>query len=121
MVFEISGASDDPRRLTQMVTQITTFLDLYQAELARILGVKCADIGQFTSGSRCLEPGTPAWQQARLFVRLYQALFARTGGDGVAMRHWLRTGSRELCGIPHLLVIDEGRLADVVAHLEHMK
>jgi hypothetical protein len=121
MVFEISGVCDDPRRLTQAATQITTFLDLYHAELARILGVKCADIGQLASGGRCLQPGTMAWQQACLFVRLYQALFARTAGDGVAMRHWLRTSSRELCGIPHLLIVDEGRLADVVAHLECME
>jgi hypothetical protein len=121
MVFEISGVSDDPRRLTQAATQITHFLDLYHAELARILGVKCADIGQFASGSRCLEPGTTAWRQACLFVRLYQALFARTAGDGVAMRHWLRVSSRELCGTPHLLIVDEGRLAEVVAHLECME
>lgn len=118
MVFEISNTSDDPRRLTQAVTQITTFLGLYHAELARILGVKCADIGQLTSGSRCLEPGTMAWQQARLYLRLYQALFARTGGDGVAMWHWLRVSSPELDGIPQLLIIDKGRLADVVAYLE---
>jgi hypothetical protein len=118
MVFEISSASDDPRRLTQAVTQITTFLDLYHAELARILGVKCADIGQLTSGSRCLEAGSMAWRQACLYVRLYQALFIRSAGDGVAMRHWLRVANRELGGIPQLLIVDEGRLADVVAYLE---
>lgn len=121
MVFEISHVSNDPRRLTQAITQITTFLDLYHAELARILGVKCDNIGQLTSGRRCLEPGTMAWQQACLFVRLYQALFARAAGDGVAMRHWLRVSSRGLGGIPHLLIVDEGRLADVVAHLERVE
>ncbi|MDH3979160.1 MAG: hypothetical protein OEU91_01460 [Gammaproteobacteria bacterium] len=121
MVFEISDARGDPRRLTQAVTQITTFLDLYHAELARILGVKCTDIGQLTSGRHCLEPGTPAWQQACLFVRFYQVLFARMAGNGVAMRHWLRVSSRELDGIPHLLIVDEGRLADIVAHLERIE
>jgi hypothetical protein len=118
MVFEISSAGNDPRRLTQKVTQITTFLDLYHAELARILGVKCADIGQLTSGSKCLEPGSMAWRQACLLVRLYQALFSLTGGDGVAMRHWLRISHRDLGGSPHLLMVDEGRLADVVTSLE---
>lgn len=118
MVFEISSAGTDPRRLTQTVTQITTFLDLYHAELARILGVKCADIGQLTSGRRCLEPGSMAWRQACLLLRLYQALFSLSGGDGVAMRHWLRVRHRGLGGSPHLLMVDDGRLADVVACLE---
>jgi hypothetical protein len=118
MVFEITSAGNDPRRLTQTVTQITTFLDLYHAELARILGVQCADIGQLTSGRQCLEPGSMAWRQACLLVRLYQALFSLSGGDGVAMRHWLRVSHRDLGGSPHLLMVDEGRLADVVACLE---
>jgi hypothetical protein len=120
MVFEIPDVNDDPRRLTQTVTQITTFLDLYHAELARILGMKCTDIGQLTSGRKCLEPGTTAWQQACMLVRLYQALFARTGGDGVAMWHWLRVSRRELGGTAQLLMVDEGRLADVVDCLERM-
>ncbi len=118
MVLEIPSVSDDPRRLSQTVTQITTFLDLYNAELARILGVQCADIGRLTSGSRCLAPGTPEWKHACLYVRLYRALYRYKAGDGVAMRHWLRTDNRELGGTPHLLIVDQGRLAEVAAYLE---
>lgn len=120
MTFEISGAIDDPRRLSQAVTQITTFLGLYNAELARILGLKCSDIGQLVSGRRCLEAGTVQWDQACLLLRLYQALYARVEGDGVAMRHWLRVSNRLLGGTPHLLIVDDGRLADVVACLEQV-
>jgi hypothetical protein len=117
-VFEISLERDDPRRLTQAVLQITALLDLYQAELARILGLQCPDIGRLSAGQQSLQPGTCAWQQAVLLVRCYRALYKNTGGDGVAMRHWLRVRQVALNGIPHLLLVDEGRLAAVVECLE---
>ncbi len=118
-MFEIDSVTDDPRRLTQAVLQITRMLDLYQAELARILGIKCDDIGRLANARQCLQPDTDAWQQALLFVRFYQLLFNRLDGDGVAMRHWLRRSDRQLDGVPHLLIVDEGRLCEVVARLDH--
>lgn len=118
MVFEISQSVDDPRKLTQSVLQIIALLDMYQAELARVLQVNCGDIGELASARQTLQPDTPAWEQALLFVRFYQALFNAMGGDGVAMRHWLRVEHRALGGVPHLLIVDEGRLPDVVMHLE---
>jgi hypothetical protein len=117
-VFEIEGALDDSRQRTQAVLQIIALLDFYQAELARILGLRCPDIGRLSNGQQLLEPGTYAWQQAGLLVRAYQALFRITGGDGVAMRHWLRVRQPPLNGTPHRLLVDEGRLDAVVAWLE---
>ena len=118
MVFEIPHTVDDPRKLTQSVLQIIALLDMYQAELARVLHVNCGDIGRLASARQFLEPGTPAWEQALLFVRLYRALFNTMDGDGVAMRHWLRVEHQALGGVPHLLIVDEDRLPDVVMHLE---
>ncbi|MGD2112489.1 MAG: hypothetical protein PVI50_03820 [Gammaproteobacteria bacterium] len=109
-MFRIDDVAADPRRLTQSVLQVTDLLGIYQAELTRVLGIHCGDVGQLASGRRCLEAGTPARRQARLFVRLYQALYARHRGDGAAMCRWLR--------VPHLLIVDDGRLADVVRCLE---
>lgn len=117
-VFRIDDVADDPRRLTQSVLQITELLVLYQAELARILCIKCGDVGQLASGRRCLVPDTVAWRQARLLVRLYRALYARHDGNGAAMCHWLRVSQPVLDGMPHLLMVDEGRLEDVVHCLE---
>ncbi|MGB5474027.1 MAG: hypothetical protein WBQ78_11175 [Gammaproteobacteria bacterium] len=117
-VFRIDDVADDPRRLTQSVLQITALLGLYQAELARILCIKCKDIGQLASGRRCLEPGSEPWRQARRLVRLYQALYDRQNGNGAAMCHWLRVPQPVLGGVPHLLMVDDGRLADVVHCLE---
>lgn len=119
MVFEIATIPGEPRKLTQTVLQITAMLDLYQAELARLLGIRCGDIGQLASGRRCLQPDTEAWARATRFVRFYQLLFRRMAGDGVAMRHWLRIEDRQLGAVPHRLIVDEGRLHDVVVCLEH--
>ncbi len=118
MVFEIKTAVDDARSLSQAVLQIITLLGLYQAELARVLHLKCADIGELAAARWCLEPGTDAWQQALLFVRFYQALFVSMQGDGVAMRHWLRVEHAGLGGVPHLLIVDADRLQEVVTYLE---
>ena len=61
-----------------------------------------------------------AWhgQQALLLVRFYRLLYDRMGGDGVAMRHWLRVENEGLGGVPHLMIVDDDRLAEVVRYLE---
>ena len=118
MVLQIKQVVDDPRALTQAVLQITTMLDRFQAELARVLEVNCGDIGQLSCGRRLLEPATRSWEQAQLFVRFYRGLYARMDGDGVAMRHWLRVENRALQGIPHLLIVDENRLVELIDHVE---
>jgi hypothetical protein len=107
LVYQIAETFDEPRRLTQAVLQIVDMLGLYQAELARILLLKCGDIGRLAAARQSLEPATPAWKQALLLVRCYRALYVIKDGDGVAMR-----------GVPHLLIVDDGRLADVVTFLE---
>ena len=64
MVFQITQAVDDPRTLTQAVLQIATLLDMFQAELARVLHVNCGDVGQLSGGRQVLETGTLSWDQA---------------------------------------------------------
>jgi hypothetical protein len=118
LVYQIAEKFDEPRRLTQAVLQIVDMLGLYQAELARVLRLKCGDIGRLAAAQQCLEPATPAWEQAQLLVRCYRALYVAQNGDGVAMRHWLRITDETLGGVPHLLIVDDGRLADVVVCLE---
>ncbi|MGB5605386.1 MAG: XRE family transcriptional regulator [Gammaproteobacteria bacterium] len=118
MVWQIASNIDEPRALTQAVLQVIDLLDLFQAELARVLQLRCADIGALASAQRSLEPGTRAWEQALLFVRFYCALYDRMDGNGVAMRHWLRVANRELGGVPHLLIVDDDRLPEVVKYLE---
>jgi hypothetical protein len=118
VVFEITAGDQDPRSLSQAVLQIIALLDLFHAELARVLHLRCGDIGELASARHCLEPDTEAWEQALLFVRFYRALYTSMDGDGVAMRHWLRVEHTALGGVPHLLIVDEDRLQEVVMYLE---
>ena len=119
IVFEISS-TEDPRKLTQSVIQIIDCLGMYQAELARVLTLQCGDIGQLSSARSCLVPDTVAWNQALLFVRMYQALYKRFDGDSVAMIHWLRADNIKLKQSPHLLIVDDNNLTGVVDYLENI-
>ena len=110
MVFRIDKPFESERRLSQSVIQVIELLGMYHAELARILGQQCGDIGELTSGQRCLERDSQAWQQAVLFIDTYNFLFDYFNGDGVAMYHWMRTDNRHLGGTPHFLVVDDGQL-----------
>lgn len=118
VVYELANLLVSPIRLTQAVLQIQQQLGLYEAELARVLHLYCSDIGRFSHAQQCLQPTTIAWDQAVLFVRLYQGLYKKYAGDSVAMVHWLRAQNKELEGIPLLLIIDESQLSHVANYLE---
>lgn len=117
-MFEIAIDRDDPRQLSQARVQITDLLGLYQAELARILRLQCDDIGRLAAGQWCLQPGSSAWDQARLLLAFYQRLHERFNGEAVAMVHWLRVQHAGLDATPHRLMVDEGRLKEVVDWLK---
>jgi hypothetical protein len=93
-------------------------LGLVRAEMGRVLGFKCAEFTALFEGRSVLEPGTDAYRQGVLFVRLYQALYERMAGDSVQMIHWLRRPHKALGNAPFYLIIDEGRLSEVVQLLE---
>ncbi len=107
-----------PRRLSQSVVQAGEMLGLVRAEVARILEFKCESISALYDGKLVLEEGTIAWTQAVLFIRFYQTLYDQMEGDGAKMIHWLRAQNRELDNSPFYLMIDEGKLAQVLNYLE---
>ena len=111
------GVIESPARLTPAVLQAAELLGLYRAELARVLNLQCGDIGRLSAAREHLVPGSRSWQQAVRFIRLYRALFAAMQADEAAMCHWLRADNRQLQGVPLLLLVDEGRLAEVLEYL----
>ena len=117
MVFKIEHATANERRLSQSVIQVIELLGMYHAELARILGQQCGDIGELTSGHSCIQKDTEAWTRAVLFVQTYNQLFDYFAGDGVAMYHWMRAHNKELAGTPHFLIVDAGQLAVIHDYL----
>ena len=118
MILEIPEIPSDARKLTQAVIQAVDMLDLYQAELARILHLQCADIGQLANAQKLLVPDTEAWDKACNFIRFYQLLYQKQQANGVAMRHWLRRKHEVFEQTPHLMLVDEGRLTDLISYLK---
>ena len=110
MVFKIENATENERSLSQSVIQVIELLGMYHAELARILGQQCGDVGELTSGRRCIQRDSEAWSQANLLVKTYNLLFDYFNGDSVAMYHWMRAHNKELQGTPHFLIVDAGKL-----------
>ncbi len=103
-----------PERLTPAVLQAAEMLGMYRAELARVLHLKCHDIGEFADIKKYLEPDSQAWRQALSFIRLYQTLFVHMQGDEAAIHHWLRAENKNLAGVPLLLIVDEDKLSQVL-------
>ena len=117
MVFRITKSHESERALSQSVIQVTDMLGMYNAELARILGQQCSDIGELSSGQNCLKQQTRAWNQAVLLVETYNLLFDYFEGDAVAMYHWMRASNRLLGGTPHFLIVDDGKLGVIHNYL----
>lgn len=117
MVHKLENPADGPERLTRSVLQVTEMLGLYRAELARVLGLRCEDVGSLADRRSILGPGSDAWRNALMLVHLYELLYDHHGGDGAAMFHWLRVPCSQLGGVPLLMMVDEGCLEQVLAHL----
>jgi len=117
MVFKIEQPSESERKLSQSVIQVIELLSMYHAELARILGQQCGDIGELASGKSCLQRNTDAWQRATLFIDTYNHLYDYFEGEGVAMYHWMRAHNEHLGGTPHFLIVDHDKLRTVHDYL----
>ena len=118
MVFRVNNSCESERELSQSVMQVTEMLGMYNAELARILGQQCGDIGKLSSGQSCLSKETQSWQQAVLLIETYNLLFDYFEGDGVAMYHWMRASNHLLDGTPHFMIVDDDKLATIHNYLK---
>ncbi len=118
LVHKIETPIVDSRTISYSVLQVSQVLTMLNAELARVLKLQCADIGALAAAQFTLKPQTIAWHQAQQFIHFYNLLYDKFTGDAVAMRHWLRSENQTLAGVPLLLIIDEGRLTEVIRFLE---
>lgn len=117
MTYRLSDPFSSPQKLSQSVIQAAGMLGLVRAEVGRILGYRCAQFSALYDGSRVLEEGTFAWEQGVLLVRFYQGLYDLMEGDEPRMINWLRRENRKLGNSPFYLMVDEGRLVEVVAFM----
>lgn len=116
--FKIIASITEPKSLSCSVLQVSEVLTMLNAELARVLKLQCADIAALSAAQTTLQPQTIAWQQAQRFIQFYNLLCGQFSGDAVAMRHWLRAENKTLMGVPLLLIIDDGRLDEVIHFLD---
>ncbi len=110
-------ARPDPRRvLATALVNAGKEVGLTQHDLATIIG---RDRTAFSRSG--LDPDSKSGELALLFVRAYRALFALTGGDRDAMRHWFRTANLHTGGVPADQVRQVQGLVLVVEYLDAVR
>jgi hypothetical protein len=115
---QLSDPFTSPESLSHAVVQAGEMLGIERAEVASIINFMCEGTRALYEDRVVLEPNTETWRRAELFVRLYQALSGKMGGDRAKMVHWLGTENPALGGEPLVVMEDQGRLEDVLALLE---
>jgi len=112
--IKLSDVNHKPSTLTPALLQASHMLGLYHAELARILKMQCADVGELANAQQLLEENSIAWQQAEKFISIFECLYLKFQGDEALMCNWLRKLNADLNGVPLYLMVDEGLIDDVL-------
>ena len=118
-LIKLSDVNHSSSVLTPAVLQAAQMLGLYHAELARILKLQCADIGELANSQKLLEIDSIAWQQAEKFILIFESLYLKFQGNEALMCNWLRKQNSILNGIPLYLMVDEGGVEDVFCFLQN--
>jgi len=119
-LIKLSDVNHSPVSLTQAVLQVSQMLGLYHAELASILKIQCADVGDLANARRMLDVDSVAWQQAEKLILIFQGLFKKFSGNEALMCNWLRKQNASLDGVPLYLMVDEGRVGDVLGGIKKL-
>jgi hypothetical protein len=114
----VNIAPDPGAVLSHAALRAARFLEIAQADLARVIGVSEATVSRMARGQKCLEPHSKPWQLAGLFVRLFRSLDAIVGSDDTAARAWLRSPNLALGGVPLDLIRDPAGLVHTVDYLD---
>jgi hypothetical protein len=91
------------------------------------LGLTQQSLGQIVGKDRTalsrggIDPDSKSGELALLLVRAYRALFALTGGDREAMRHWFQTENLHTGGVPSEQVRSVQGLMHVVEYLDAIR
>jgi len=113
-IIKLSDVSYSEKALTQAVLQITQMLDIYHAELARILHLQCADIGELSNANNVISKNSVPWFEAEKYIELYECLYFSYDGNEALINNWLRKKNEKLQAIPLYLMVDELRIDDVL-------
>ena len=117
-LIKLSDVNHSEKSLTQAVLQVTQMLGIYHAELARILHLKCADIGELSNVGNVISINSTAWIQAQKYIELYENLYYLYEGNEALINNWLRKKNNILQAIPLYLMVDDLRIDDVLKVLK---
>jgi hypothetical protein len=104
--------------LTKAALRASERLQIPASQLAPIIGQSEASLSRMKSGKLALEPGSKPFEIALLFVRLFRALDAITGGDDKVSAAWLRNLNLTLGEPPLNKMKSLAGLFDVIAYLD---
>ena len=113
-IIKLSDVSHSEKALTQAVLQITQMLGIYHAELARILHLQCADIGELSNANNVISKNSVSWVEAEKYIELYEYLYLSHNGNEALINNWLRKENKKLQTAPLYLMVDELRIDDVI-------
>jgi hypothetical protein len=104
--------------LTKAALRAAERLQIPASQLAPVIGQSEASLSRMKSGKLALEPGSKPFEIALLFVRLFRALDAVTGGDDKVSAAWLRNVNLTLGEPPLKRMRSLAGLFDVIAYLD---
>jgi Protein of unknown function (DUF2384) len=104
--------------LTKAALRASERLQIPASQLAPIIGQSEASLSRMKAGKLALEPGSKPFEIALLFVRLFRALDAVTGGDDKVSAAWLRSPNLALGEPPLSKIRSLSGMFDVLAYLD---
>ena len=113
-LIKLEDVNHSEKTLTQAVLQVTQMLGIFHAELARILHLKCSDVGDLADAKTNLTRDSVEWEQAENLMTFYELLFTHCAGDEVCMHNWLRKHNENLNGAPLYIMVDELSIERVI-------
>lgn len=112
--LSLADVNHSEKSLTLALVQVSQMLGLYHAELARILHIKCKDIGDLVSANKYIPRDSQQWQYAEQFIYVYELLYIYADGDEVKIYNWLRRQQATLGATPLYMMVDEQRIDEVI-------
>ena len=115
---QIKPQPDAHHVVSKAVFRAADFLELTNAEIAKIIGVSEATVSRARNRGSNLTNNPKAQEIALLFVRLYRSLDAFIGGDDKISARWLRAQNKAFGKPPAEMIVTLSGLIAVIDYLD---
>ena len=103
---------------TKALMRAASRLGISNKVLGRIVGLSEASVSRMGAGAFTLSAGDKSFELALLFIRLFRALDAVTGGDDAVASAWVRNDNLALGAAPLTLVQSVSGLTHVLGYVD---